>query len=262
MACGIPDRRKTRAGCGHPRPLCAKSSGSVPGTLGASTRGGQTRQAAFFVNSYAPLVIRAAGKRAAEEFRLPPFIDGSIRREPDLEHTCPSISCLCRAGKFAPRLRIGDVVAYSTKKDRYAEGPPHIRLTALLRVCEVFDSHTEAAAWYRIRGHRLPSNCMVRGNQPQPLEHSHRGYAAASASDAAFARAWDLSYLERARVFPRFVLCQLLWRDLSWTAPRLETADLITIFGKVPGTRNPGAWPMSTLDRLVAHLGLKLAGEP
>ena len=54
----------------------------------------------YYLNSYAPLVSTAAGRKAWELHELPPFIDGSIRREPDLEHEFPSISCLCRAGKL------------------------------------------------------------------------------------------------------------------------------------------------------------------
>ena len=68
----------------------------------------------YFLSSYKPLVWTTFGRAAALKHGLLPFIDGSIRREPDLEHEHPSISCLCRAGKFAPRLRVGDVVGYIT----------------------------------------------------------------------------------------------------------------------------------------------------
>jgi len=59
------------------------------------------------------------GRRAIEAFALPPFIDSSCRREPDLESRSPSISALCRRTKFAPRLYPTDRVVYITTKGRY-----------------------------------------------------------------------------------------------------------------------------------------------
>src|ERR1700683_5560370 len=109
-----------------------------------------------FLVSYTPLVATPHGRNAAAQFRLPPFIDGSIRREPDLEIDWPSISCLCRAGKFAPRLRVGDWVCYMTKKQGNMR-----RLAAVLCVAHVFDSHAQAANWYNNHSLKLPSNCMV-----------------------------------------------------------------------------------------------------
>ena len=260
MTCGLPDRRPRQLvrGCDS---RARRTATSVPVAIGRCDPAGRlpTRSPAFFLNSYAPLVIRRAGILAAEKFQLKPFIDGSIRREPDLEHPWPSISCLCRAGKFAPRLRVGDIVAYVTKKDRYTEIKPHQRLTSILRVHKLFDTHLDAAQWYSARKFPLPSNCMVDENPPQPLEKSHHAHPNRGSNPADLARAWDRSYCARASDFPRFVVCQLLWQDLEWTAPRLCSADLEAVFGRIPGTRNPGALPMSMLDRLVAHLGIRLA---
>lgn len=64
----------------------------------------------FYLVTYRPLAYSVAGRKAAEAHGIPPFVDGSIRREPDLESAYPSISCLCRTARFAPRLR---------------EAPPH-----------------------------------------------------------------------------------------------------------------------------------------
>jgi hypothetical protein len=129
----------------------------------------------YFLNTYVPLVATSAGRAASETHAIPPFVDGSIRREPDLEQPYPSISCLCRAGNFAPRLRASDIVGYMTCKGRYGEPrEPHRRLTAVLEVIAVVPSHAEAAHWYRDRDLPLPSNCMVPGNLPKPLAESHR----------------------------------------------------------------------------------------
>jgi hypothetical protein len=52
----------------------------------------------FYVNSYAPLVSTSAGVEASRRFGIEPFVDYSIRREPDLEHEYPAITCVCRGG--------------------------------------------------------------------------------------------------------------------------------------------------------------------
>ena len=76
----------------------------------------------LYINTYQPLACNAAGRAASEKFGIPPFVDGSIRGEPDLEHQFPSITCLCRGRNFAPRLREGDRVVYLTKKGHIARG--------------------------------------------------------------------------------------------------------------------------------------------
>jgi hypothetical protein len=72
-----------------------------------------------FLATYRPLVRSLAGRQAIQEYSLPPFIDGSCRREPDFESPFPSITATCRGGNFAPRLREGDRVAYLTVRGRY-----------------------------------------------------------------------------------------------------------------------------------------------
>jgi hypothetical protein len=133
----------------------------------------------LYLNTYTPLARSVAGREASLRFTLPPFIDGSIRREPDLQHDWPAISCLCRAGKFAPRLQLGDIVAYMTCTGNWHKpgdeaAPRNRRLTAVLRVEALCKSHEDAAAWYTARKLPLPSNCMVPGNDAQALERSHR----------------------------------------------------------------------------------------
>jgi hypothetical protein len=203
-------------------------------------------------------VATAAGRDAAIRHHLPPFIDGSIRREPDLEHATPSISCLCRGANFAPRLRVGDVVAYMTVKGTYGEGSRHHRLTALLRVARLFDSHADAAVWFKSVRRPLPSNCMVDGNEPNPVDRSHRSNNQRHPEEAEWTRRWDLGYRQRARASGRFVVCDALWRDLDWSAPRLTERDLASVFGRVPGTRNPGAWPTRYLVPLAERAEIRL----
>ena len=217
-----------------------------------------TQAPALYLNTYGPLVMTRAGRQAALAYGLPPFVDGSIRREPDLEHPFPSISCLCRADRFAPRLRVGDVVAYLTTKGRYRRAERHWRLTAILRIAAQFDDHAAAAVAYRAAGLPLPSNCMVPGNPSKPVCHSHRHNEHRHlADDEAFRRRWDDDYLRwRAEPYPRFVACEPLYVNLSWDAPVVHDRDLRSVFGKVPGTRNPGALDLSKLAALTRRLGI------
>ena len=212
----------------------------------------------FYLNTFKPLVYTASGRAAAERFSLPPFIDGSIRREPDLEHERPSISCLCRTNKFAPRLAVDDLVGYMTCKARYGSKIAHRRLIALLRVDMLFDNHEEAARWYRSQGLPLPSNCMVPGNKPCPLAHSHRICKSTCSDDKQMACGWDDNYARRARAYGRFVVCTCIWKDLVWSSPIIEDEYLVRAFGKVPATRNPAALKTDGLSVLADGLGLKL----
>ncbi len=213
---------------------------------------------ALYLNTYAPLVITRAGIEAARSTGLSPFVDGSIRREPDLEHAFPSITCLCRAGKFAPRLQVGDIVVYLTKKARYGGPHRHRRFTGVLRVCLIYDTHTDAAGWYRKRGFALPSNCMVTGNPAQAISRSHQGNVNRGCSASEFKCRWDAEYRERARRWGRFVICEPLWIDVGWTARRVDDADLVAVFGHVPGTRNPGRHPLTLLPPLLNRLKIRL----
>jgi hypothetical protein len=189
-----------------------------------------TEEPRFFLNTYTPLVGSKAGRLASVEHDLLPFIDGSIRREPDLQHKWPAISCLCRADKFAPRLRVGDYVAYMTctwnwHEEEDARSPRHRRLTAILRVESLCDSHQEAAHWYTKRGLPLPSNCLVAGNPPKRLEESHRMTRFRCAmSDGKLHDTWDNAYRTRAKRFGRVVICKRVALWLGWNAPIVATA--------------------------------------
>lgn len=209
----------------------------------------------FYMNSFDPLVCTSAGRAAADRHKIPPYVDGSIRREPDFEHPFPAITCLCRTDRFAPRLRVGDVVAYRTNKGRYGSSKPHRRLIAVLRVTHLLDSHQEGAEWYRERNLPLPNNCMVRGNEAKPFDQSHqRRRKTGCASNAQLHRDWDLAYHLRARSFPRFVVCEALFVDLFPNAPALDDDLLIRVFGCIPGSRNPGRRTMDELHALMSEL--------
>jgi hypothetical protein len=206
----------------------------------------------LFVNTYRPLALTRSGMDVARRESLPPFVDSSIRREPDLEHEWPAISCLCRAGKFAPRLAVGDIVVYLTVKARYRSKRSHRRLTAVLRVVQRFSTHREAARWYRSRRQRLPSNCIACGNPPLPLTQTAlRGAGCAAAEQL------ERCYCARSREHGDFLACEPLYRELSFDAPVVHDSDLKHVFGKVPGTQNPAPFPVELLRRLARRLGLR-----
>lgn len=214
----------------------------------------------FFLNSYVPLAASKAGREASLRFDIEPFVDGSIRREPDLEHEYPAITCLCRADKFAPRLAKGDIVAYMLRKGRYGLDHPQRRLTAVLRVVEIFPTHSAGAAWYGERNLALPNNCWVRGNSAKPFDQSHRLYKTSNAigPEQTF-HEWDLSYRARALKFGSFVVSERLFWNLSWNAPEITEAVLGAVFGTIPGTRNPGRWTIRHATQLLERLSLNVS---
>jgi hypothetical protein len=218
----------------------------------------------YFLNTYTPLVATSAGRAASETYGILPFVDGSIRREPDLEHEYPSISCLCRVGKFAPRLRVGDIVGYMTCKGRWGGLPdPHRRLTAVLEVWFVMPSHGAAARWYSDRGLSLPSNCMVPGNVPKPLDQSHRKHRERNRlGDDRLIRRWDAEYRRRASLYPVFVVCRPVFRDLSLGAPVIDEECLRSVFGRVPGTQNPGVVAGEAFRGLLEMIGVQAQHQP
>ncbi len=104
--------------------------------------------------------------KAISDYNLPPFIDGSCRREPDFESRFPSITSLCRGGKFAPKLLPGDLVIYMTTKGKWLSGEKHRRLVGILKVLEKTLNQYVASEWYSHRGLTLSSNCLDDGNSP------------------------------------------------------------------------------------------------
>src|SRR5207245_1497794 len=108
----------------------------------------------------------------------------------------PSISALCRGANFAPRLERGDFVVYLTTKGRYLNDTVSgWRLIAVLRVLKRFNSHRDAAAWYKARSVPLPSNCVVAGNPPKSLRLTDGGDGRdACVAPARAIRLWDEFY--------------------------------------------------------------------
>jgi hypothetical protein len=210
----------------------------------------------FYLNAYNPLVRTTHGLKASESNHIPPFVDGSIRREPDLQNRFPSITCICRGENFAPRLDENDIVFYMTKKGKYSgHDNAHYRLTAVLQVIKRFESHVQAATWYRSQsGFKdgdtelgVPSNCIVPENPPLPPDLSSKDPCDPDVS----LDEWDGRYQARARANGTFIVCKKRFVDLSWNAPIILKADLEEAFGSTPGTRNPGKKSPRSFAKLI-----------
>ena len=205
----------------------------------------------IYLTSYHPLCINRIGLERAREHGIPPFVDASCRREPDLESELPSITSLCRGRNFAPRLQNNDVAVYITvKRDYLNHGVNHWRLTAILQVLERLDSHSDAATWYMTRHLPLPSNCIVPSNKP--LSASKTAYkvrACIAVSNA------DQEYRERAKNWGTFLVCRTLYKELD-NPPVISERILMKVFNRIPGTRTPPEIKPRELRSLAEQLGI------
>jgi len=198
-----------------------------------------------YLNSFKPLCCNKHGRLAIKKHGLLPFIDASCRLEPDFQSPFPSISALCRANMFAPRLQEGDSVIYITVKGRYEPAQyPHWRLIAILRVVRRFDSHKQAAVWYQDAGLTLPSNCIVEGNNCLPYDMT-MGVSPpdrlGNVTDTdELLRRWDSSYKWRARRFGAFLACEAEFLELN-QPPIITDKTMRHIFDRIPPTRTPPA---------------------
>ena len=203
-----------------------------------------------YLVSYRPLVMNPQGRAAIKKYGFPPYVDDSCRREPDFEAQFPSITALCRGTKFAPRLQESDLAVYITVKHAYSGFPGrHQRLTAVLKVVRRFESHEEAAEWYREQGLRLPRNCIVRDNPPLDLEKTGNPH------HCSIVELWDADYGRRVENTGVFLACQPMFLEL--TDPPVVTDEIMhDAFSKIPGTRNPPAISDREYQGLIARLGI------
>lgn len=210
-----------------------------------------------YIATYRPAIRNRYGREAVRLHGIPPFVDSSCRREPDFESRYPSITATCRGHLFAPRLHVGDRVAFLTVKGRYLDdAAAGWRLVAILEVIQRFDDHAEAATWYQTQGLPLPSNCMVPGNPPKPLEQTNREAPAAVKARLArhkdprrIIRLWNAVYASRVKATPIFIATEAEYLDLR-TPASLSDADMRSVFGTIPATLNPPKVDCSKLQEL------------
>lgn len=228
------------------------------------------------LNSYKPLCINDFGKRAITEYGFAPFIDASCRREPDFENEFPSISALCRKGKFAPKLKEKDVVVYITVQSDYRTEEikiNHNRLVAILQVAKVFKTHETAAEWYLRNNLSLPSNCMIEGNPPKSFDQTAAATFFKGKKDIQkfldrpeefqkkfgkkYIETWDADYKERAHSWQNFVITKPIFLDLE-NPPIILREDFMEIFNRVPNTQTPNKINQSQFIELAKLVGLSI----
>ncbi len=208
-----------------------------------------------YLVSFRPLAISKIGRSVASEYQLPLYIDSSCRREPDLQSEYPSISAICRGGRFAPRLQVGDHVLYITVKSSFGENAlRHRKAVAHLEVIERFETHQQAAAWYKSKNLPLPSNCFVSGNLP--IDYGRTGQSYKKTTCSTFSKdkllgCWDDELKSRAKKHGVFLVCRSIWQELS-NPPALSDEDFIKVFNRVPGTQNPPQITIQQLESLKA----------
>ena len=211
-----------------------------------------------YLCSYRPLIRTKHGREAIEVFNLPKYIDGSCRREPDLENPFPSITALCRFKRFAPRLQVQDKVIYITKNGSYPGLiESHWRLTAILCVKNLFLTHEDAAQWYASQNIHMPRNCMAGGNPPVILRKTDGVLPTAiktrknRLSDDQIIRLCDAGYQQRAEKCGVFLVCEAEYLNLIYP-PILTREDMQSIFGRIPGTQNPPRISLDEFDKMKA----------
>lgn len=204
------------------------------------------------LNSFRPLCMNELGQRAIKTFNFPPFIDASCRREPDFQNPFPSISALCRQGKFAPHLRTGDIVLYMTVQGHYFHNEKHHRIVAILQVEEVYSTHQQGQIEYSKLKVATPSNCMVSGNLPFDFEKTAGNFKTGKElkcflelkketqlkNGERYLGHWDNNYLQKSQKWPSFIRTKTLYINLVDPVPVFRQ-DFEIIFGKLPNTRTP-----------------------
>lgn len=208
---------------------------------------------AKYFTSFYPLCCTSAGAKAINKYHLPPYIDGSCRREPDFERDIPAITGLCRPG-FSKKLEIGDIIVYSTNKKLLGEK----KLVAILEVIEKAESHQDAAAWYERNGRELPNNIIVNRTQAFALDKTHQmGRWDSWVECHDNLDNWDKQYRERAENYPEVAICKI-WKGIrELVKPRSITDDnLKMIFNRIPGTQTPPVYTDDEWHRFLVWLAL------
>ncbi len=223
------------------------------------------------LNSFRPLCSTKLGLEAIKKYNFPPFIDASCRREPDFQNSYPSISSLCRQGKFAPHLRINDIIVYMTVGDLYLPYKLGHHLVAILQVEDVFKTHHEGAIAYHKEGLEMPSNCMVPDNYPLDFDKTAGNFKNNSQLNTflshsekqkliigkARIKLWNEDYLRNSKTWQCFVKTKPLYLNIN--DPRqILRSEFIDIFGKLPNTRTPNKITEKQLIDLAKIVGLEL----
>jgi hypothetical protein len=224
----------------------------------------------IFLNSFRPLCCNDLGLIAIRNYNFPPFIDSSCRREPDFQNKYPSISALCRGSKFAPLVKKNDIILYMTIGGVFTPYKKGHHLVAILKVLNVFQSHSLGASWYTNYSSSIPSNCMVPQNHPFDFDKTAGDFKTNKQIKNFLARPhqtqinigqrrltlWDNMYLQRSQRWPCFISTEPIYLEFN-NPKNISRNDFNKNFGKIPNTQIPQKITQTQLDHLY-----KLAGLP
>tara|TARA_R110002072_G_scaffold75624_1_gene177865 strand:+ start:8560 stop:9213 length:654 start_codon:yes stop_codon:yes gene_type:complete len=195
-----------------------------------------------YLNTFIPLAVNKFGRKNANAHNLPPFIDGSCRREPDFQNPFPAISQLCRPKKLVPRLSIGDYVIYITKQGRYGKPSVHWNFIAILEVVDFAQDHKQAEAYYL--NNKLPISQNIICNQTSPFSlnktHGWCGFNPDNLTPEKIIVQWNEVYVERAKANEKTAITKV-WQNHLYlhNPPMITHQKMKEVFGRIPGTQNP-----------------------
>ena len=106
----------------------------------------------------------------------------------------------------------------------------------MLEVEKRFETHPQAAAWFRKQGLPLPNNCMVAGNPPHRLSETGGQHGCTGVKE------WDAWYQRRADTFGVVLACRKHYLNLS-DPPAVTREDWLEWNEVIPATRNPKNTP-------------------
>lgn len=224
------------------------------------------------LNSFHPLCKNDLGKRAIQNYNLPPFIDSSCRREPDFENEYPSISSICRGSKFAPHLKMNDIVVYITIKGNYEPYEQnHYRIVAILQVIDIYKTHQIGQIEYSKLNVTVPSNCMVANNPPNRFERTAGNFDTSKqikqflgntpANQATIGASrlyhWNNAYLWRSNQWPSFIRTKTIYKNYHNPVPLFQS-DADKIFNEKMGTRSGKRITKEQLTTLGKYVGIDI----
>lgn len=197
---------------------------------------------AVFLNTFKPLACNKFGRNNAIANNLPFFIDGSCRREPDFQNNFPAITQLCRPKKLVPRLNVGDLVIYLTKKGHYLNQSGHWRFIGILEVINVVQNHALACTFYTNRNISLSQNVICNQTAPFPLNMTHGlcGFKNVGLQPQKVIAIWNRAYVNRSTNCPQTAITRI-WENHLYlnNPPIINHQMMLNIFGRIPGTQNP-----------------------
>jgi hypothetical protein len=184
---------------------------------------------------------------AIKKYQLNPYIDGSCRREPDLENPFPSITALCRQSSFATKLWPNSVIVYISLGDTDLKNPNY-RLIAILKASKRFDNHFLASRWYRENNISIPSNCLIPTNDPQPFDKTISKFTNKKGIEHFLQKeaiqqeiigqriinSWDREYQEKSERWPTFIVTKPKFNAIveDIEPPIITVADFLRIMTK------------------------------